>query len=154
MALADEVKTRLGTTGRLVELSNPNQPNATAIDDTRLTAACTDVQALLEIEAGVAFDVTNALHVAVAIEGVIYILKKRSGVFDQAFKDAEESWKTWLGKLAEVTGRDRVSPISSSTLTASRDEGTDPIRPNFDPEQFRDLTLRGPVRGTDLDEDD
>lgn len=79
MAIEDEVKSRYSNQ-RLVELTNPGNPNAATIDGTRLTLAATDARQEFELMTATAFDINDATHVAIVVEGVLCYLMKRTGL--------------------------------------------------------------------------
>lgn len=70
MALVDEVTSRYANE-RLVQLTNPGEPSASVIDAGRLALAATDAEAEFLERVGIEFDVTDSVHVAAAVEGVI-----------------------------------------------------------------------------------
>ena len=116
MALTDEVTSRYSAK-RLQQLTNPGAPEGTgSIDTTRLGLAATDIEAEFETYCGVEYDGSEAQHVSVAVEGVIALLKKRLEHPDTG------DWDDWLGRansLSLVTGRDKVSPSTKSTIDPS-----------------------------------
>jgi len=115
MALIDEVKARYATQ-KLVELTQRDSTSATTIDDTVLGYAITDISATFEVEAGVAYDNSDARHVAVATAGVIVLLQlwKRSTI--QELDPEWQAWLTRLRSLGQVTGRNRIVMRSSSQV--------------------------------------
>lgn len=141
MALTDRVTARL-TNQRLVELTNPDSANSSTVDTDRLGYAADDAEAELEIYCGVAYDDNDARHVAVAVDGVIYHLTRAAGL---VAPEIEKRWRDGLEALRKVTGNNRVTPRTSSHLTASREATTSsPVRPIFDPEHTGALQLRPP----------
>lgn len=141
MALTDRVTARLSAQ-RLIELTNPDVPGATAEDTVRLDLAATDTQADFETYAGVVYDDADARHVSVGVDGVIYRLTAAAGLV------APEIEKRWLDRLAAlrlVTGANRITPVTTSSLTASRESTAGgAVRPDFDPDNLGDLQLRPP----------
>lgn len=142
MALTDEVQDRLSSQ-RLIELTNPQAPNATSIDSTRLARAATDAQALFGVHCGLAYDNTKAVHVAVAVDLVVSLLQKRMG------KISEQAWEQVLEALkaaALVLGRDRIRPSTRAPYAPSAEQSSagETVRPDTDRERFDDLRLGGP----------
>ena len=132
MALIDRVKARI-TTQKLIELTNKDSKTATAIDDTRLALAVTDAESSFAVFTGVAYDDTNGKHVPVAVRGVVAHLLLDSDLGGNAGEQYDR-WKQMCLDLAKVTGRDRVTPQTTSVLTPS-DEQSDAgetVRPDFD----------------------
>lgn len=142
MALIDEVKARYSS-AFLINLTNPNDETASAIDDTVLAAVCTDVAADFEIFAGVAFDSSDSRHVTTAVDGVIHKLVVRTGHSDESAE--VDRWERRLLALAKVTGRDRIAPATNSKLEPSQERRTgETVRPIFDDDRFDDLLLGAP----------
>lgn len=145
MALWDEVVSRYADS-ELTQLTNQDDTNATTPNTTRANAAVTDVQAQFKILAGVEFDLTDARHVATGVECVVALLELRAKGGTTQQRQRWEECKTSLRELGAVTGRDRVSPVSSSELTPS-DEASpgETVRPAFDDQQFRGIIADGPA---------
>lgn len=117
MALWDEVATRYAAQ-ELIELTRSGRDNsATTVDATVGNAAAADIEAYFEILAGVAFSLTDARHVMVAVEGVVALLRMRGKNAQTTHKKFFEQWKADLRDLGKVTGRNRVMPKSSSQYT-------------------------------------
>jgi hypothetical protein len=150
MALSDEVIARYSAQ-RIIEWTNPDATSALSADATRLARACTDAQAEFEIRCGVAFDVTDARHVAVAVRGVrAYLL---SYTDSPSGKDAMSAYHRELADVAKVTGRDRILPTTNSNLEPSpvpRTPGTT-ARPGFDDSVFDAVTPQPPSGGRSAD---
>lgn len=133
MSLAGNVQTRIPTR-RLRELTNANDHSASSTNTTILGLACDDVEEYFAEYCGVAYDDTNTHHVAVAVQGVVALLKAWAS-------DNETSWEKWITRAehaALTLGRDRFAPSSSSTLTPSDEGGEDgtEVRPALDSEAF------------------
>lgn len=142
MALADEVTSRYASK-LLINLTNPQDPTASAIDTTTLGLACTDVEADFQIYANVAYDGSVATHVAVATEGVIHKLEARSGHVNA--KAELDAWRFRLLDLAKITGRDRCLPVTNSKMTPSEEQvGSETVRPAFDDENFDGIIVGSP----------
>jgi hypothetical protein len=138
VALADEVIARYST-GFIAQITNPQAPEATTYDATKLARACTDIEAEFA-KIGLTFVVTTATHVVTACEGVIALLRKRSGQLG-----GWDEWRDWrdvqLERLRLVTTNDRITPASNSKVTP-RDENptNDPdVRPDYDDSQFDNI---------------
>jgi hypothetical protein len=135
VALADEVIARYST-AHLQQITNPQAPEATSYDATKLARACTDVEAEFA-KIGLTFDVTVASHVVTAVEGVVALLKKRLGQVD-----GWNEWRDWrevqLERLRMVTTNDRITPTSNSKVYP-RDENPSndtELRPDYDDSNF------------------
>lgn len=151
MALIDDVKARIPDQ-KLRELTNPNSPDATSIDDTVLNTAITDTKAMFRTHAGVTYDGDDDRHVMTATQLVPMVLQLYT-VPEAQFQ--ERLWSQMVGtpgapgllrQLARVTSRSRVTPESTSERTASPDkpEGVSKLRPDFDREHFRPLLMNPP----------
>lgn len=139
MALEDEVKARYSNQ-LLVQWTNPQLSSATTIDETRLSKASRDVEGWFKIIAGVAYDNDDARHVSVAVDGVEARLKNIAGL------EVNSEWSNWkedLGKLALVTGRDRIPPTTSSTLDPTDERSGD--APWGDRNVFRRMIPNSPA---------
>ena len=142
MTLATEVTDRYGDQ-YMVNLTNPQGPGFTTVDTTRLGLAAADVTAEFLMITATTLDLTDALHVAVAVEGVVALLLHRTGNPGGAGEARWEAWRARLFQVAKVTGRDRVAP----TTTDQADRvGAGQI---FTRDRSRDARMRPP-----LDRDD
>lgn len=121
MALETHVQNRYSNQ-LLVQWTNPQNSTATTIDSDRLGYACDDVEAWFKILAGVAYDDTDARHIAVAVEGVQARLKNIAGIENSSEWD---NWKTDMKDFAKVTGRDRIKPTTTSTLDPTDERSGD-----------------------------
>ena len=117
---------------RALQLTNPDEANATLPDAARLQAAADDIQfGEFEQICGVAYDDTNPRHVAVAVLGVEWRLLKYQGLSAGSavtaafttFNEAAERFAIAGG------GRDRITPKSSSVLREIRESST--MAPDF-----------------------
>lgn len=144
MALSTDVQNRYSTQ-YLIELTNPQNRNATTINTTLLNNAGTDIEALFEVYAGVTFDDTDPQHIATGVEGVVAFLMRRTG--QSAAETRIEAWISSTRALGEIEGRNRVTPDSTTLFQPSRDDrlATTP-RPAFDDRNF-DAFLPNPARG-------
>ena len=132
---------------RLLELTNPKNTAAVAINTTILQVAADDAQAEFEASTGIAYDDTSALHQSVASQGVIVYLHRYKGTSKTAGRQDQDLWNEGLEKVKLVSGNNRVDPTDNSNLEPTREEGSTPIRPAFDPTHFSSLQLRPPRTG-------
>lgn len=142
--LSADVQTRYGSQ-LLISLTNSDEKaNAsTSVNTTRLDAAADDVEAMFKIHAGVAYDSTDARHVAVAVEGVIALLRARGPLAGEKGTDAFSKWtKTLRDELGRVTGRNRIKPKTTVETTAESERPNgETIRPKFDWRTFEETQL-------------
>lgn len=133
MALIDDVQLRISAQ-RLTELTNHEDPGASAVDLTLLQDVIDDVEADFQIYAGVTYDNTDARMLSMAIMGIIYKLQVYNG--QSASQENHFNWRRDLNeRLRLVTGNNRIRPKSTSKLTP-RDPSTDDsgtTRPLLDP---------------------
>lgn len=148
--LSTNAQTRWGA-NYLIQLSGADQAaTGTTLDTTRIDAAGTDAEADIAIYCGVAYDGTDARHVAAGVEGVIAYLRSRAPGASSEARSSVQSWRTSLKNgLALVTGRDRVTPDSTSELTPSDEnpDDRDDVRPAFDSRHFVDIIPASPSEG-------
>lgn len=133
MALADEVTARYPEP-RLRQLTNGGTESASSINTTTLGYAATDVQADFKTYCGVAYDNSDARHVAVAVEGVIAKLYQRGEAPGSKANALHDAYIERLTALAKVTGRDRLKPTTKSVLTptSEQQDSSQTVRPSFD----------------------
>lgn len=131
MSLSSNVQTRYSTQ-YLINVSNPQNTGGITLDTTKFNAACTDVEAKIEVHCGVEYDDTDPRHVDAAVEGVVSLLLWRNG--HGGGKERYDSFIKGLKALALVTGRDRIAMESDSNMTAT----TEPLgtKPADDRSQF------------------
>lgn len=130
----------------LVELTNPQNRNATTVNTTLLDNASADVDALFDVYAGVAYDDTDAQHIAVAVEGVIAFLMRRTG--QSAAEARIAAWITSMKDLGKTEGRNRVTPDSTTRMQPSSDDRlTRAPRPAFDDRSFDSFLPKAPRAG-------
>jgi hypothetical protein len=142
MTLSTEVQARYPSQ-LLVNITNPMETTATTVNTTTLNAAATDVEADFEIVAGVEYDGTDARHVAVAVEGVIAKLLRRTGT--SQYEEREKDYNFRLRDLAKVTGRDRITPESDSEVSPAVDSPSGvEVKPAFDNEIFDQIIPGAP----------
>jgi hypothetical protein len=122
MTMSSNFQNRLSSE-EVIQLTNPKNRGATSIDTTRLNNAISDVEGYFQIHANTTYDDTDGRHVAVAMEGLELILRKRHGNSNIDLS----GWIEELVALGKVTGRNRISPDSSSVKTVAVD--TDAKKP-------------------------
>jgi len=138
------------STQLLVELTNPGEPSETTVNTSVLDAAVADTQAVFLIETGIAYDDTDALHVAIAVQGVLVFLMQYSGITGRNTQQVTERWNRGLVQIATTRGSEqRISPTSSSTLDPSTERAGS--RPDQDRSRWRGFVPNA-VGGGDEDE--
>lgn len=147
MSLEQQVKDRYGEQD-LIGWTNPSNVSNTTIDDTRLSAAARDVEGMFLIYVQEEYDELRPEHVAVAVDGVITILKVRNALEKRAVYEA------WLANslrpLRDVTSRTRAGPKTSSKMYPSEPvQKGRPLRPWFDNRRFRFIIPGAPTVGED-----
>jgi len=139
MSLVTEVQARYSAT-RLKQLTNAGAPAGTgSIDSTVLAQAATSAEAQFKTYVQIAYDSTNVQHIDCACECVIALLNL------WAEMPSQTQWDAWVDRakaLALVTGRDRVTPTTRSTIDPSdRDSGE---TPDADRIRFEDIVPKPP----------
>jgi hypothetical protein len=142
MSLDSEVKARWSSQ-ILINASNPQDSDATSIDQSRLDEANNDVVAAFKIYCGTTYDTTLDTHNLVATHGVLVRLLVITGQTDLHRWD---EWKQELRELALVTGRDRISPSTDSNLDPTTDRTGD--RPSADRSNFERYIPNAPGNQT------
>lgn len=148
MSLTTEVQDRYGAQV-LINLTNPEDEEPTAINTTKFGKAADDVEADFKTYAGIVYDGTDDRHVSLACEGVMIKLMVRAG--DMKPKE-EKAWREEDLKqgLALVTSRDRLLPTSGSILSTSSEQvGDEKIYGDFDRRKFRRVVPEDPSVGDD-----
>ncbi len=145
MPLSTHVQNRYSSE-YLVQLTNPQNRNASTIDTTLLGFSVDDVDALFDVYAGVAYDDADATHIAVAVEGVIAFLMRRTG--QSAAEARVTAWLSSIRALGGVEGRNRVTPDSTTRFQPSADDRlTSTPRPAFDDRRFDPFQPKPPAAG-------
>ena len=130
----------------LVELTNPQNRGATTVNTTILDNASADVDALFDVYSGVEYDDTDAQHIAVAVEGVIAFLMRRTG--QSAAESRITAWVSSMRDLSRIEGRNRVTPDSTTRMQPSADDRlTSTPRPAFDDRRFDPFLPKAPGGG-------
>jgi hypothetical protein len=142
MALKDEVQNRIPS-ARLVDLTRFKDESDNTVNDTLLTTASNDVEEYFEIHSGVAYDNTDSKHIALAVLGVVSILKLWNGM------DANDEWGNWIQRVERFRitdgGNARIAPSSTSDFTPSGDRSGE-VRPDFDKDSFTETRPNNPGR--------
>lgn len=120
----------------LKQLTNPNTPGASTINDVTGEFAVTNAKSVFKQETEVSYLETNADHEAAIFELVIYILQKRANKLgDNAKARREEVYGALKTFKHTLGGRTRVTPATSSPLVPNDDTFdnavSDPV-PEFD----------------------
>ena len=151
MSLLSNTQSRYNTQF-LIGLTNPNNRSAATLNTSAgepFDLACDDVEADFEMVCGVVYADDDKRHVSVAVEGVIAKLSMRMNQAGDRSKALVDSYMEKLERLAMVTGRNRLLPLSKSPLTPSEEapEGGGKVRPSFDGSRFWRLKPNGPPAG-------
>ena len=146
----DAVQARYGTEF-LVNLTNPQSPESTTVNDTKGEAAVTDVMGDIRTYCGIDYDLWVAANNpagpinSVAVDGVIAKLQVRTGAGGTASSESHAGYIDRLKAVARITGRDRVMPKTGSILVPSDEQiGNEVVRPDFDRRRFDDLIPNPP----------
>lgn len=134
MALTDEVQNRYSSQ-LLINVTRPQNSNATTIDTDRLNEAIQDVTGdfeMMGIDLDQAITDDDKRHIRVAVAGVYALLLQWSG---RGGGDEMEAYNQKLNLLRESTSRDRISPTTDSLLTPTKDNSGD--LPATDRKQFQ-----------------
>lgn len=145
MALADEIETRLGTQ-LLVRMTNRDDATAVTIDAAVLAAAIADVTGDFAMS-GITLDASEASHVLVATDGVVWRLAYYGAPSAEGATRYEERYRKGLDRLRLVTSRDRILPVTDGELDPSEDKPpgvTGTVRPSFDREVMGGVVPRQP----------
>ena len=150
MSLVSQVQGRYSTAA-LLQLTNPDDTAAVAYDATRLAYAATDVAAEFEVLAGVAYDDTDARHVAVCVEGVVAFLMWRVGT--KGGEALANAWRKRAETYGKVMGRDAILPGTNSLMqpTVPGANG-ETVRPPFDDRVMQGVLLDPPSSPSDSSE--
>jgi hypothetical protein len=129
---------------RRIELTNPDNESAVTENTVVSGAAETDVTNTFLHMTGVAFDSTDAEHLTIGVDGIVYFLYKYRGLpLTKAGDAAYQTWKTACDAFARTRGALAwQSPLTNSTLLPSRDP--DNSLPYFDRENLTSLIPPAP----------
>lgn len=148
MSLVSQVQGRYSTAA-LLQLTNPDDPDAVTSSVTKLTYAAADIEAEFEVRAGVEYDDNEAIHVAACVEGVIALLTWRVGT-----KGGEALVEAWRKRVdvafGKVLGRDVIFPGTNSLMqpTVPGANG-ETVRPPFDDRKMAGVLLNAPSSPSD-----
>ena len=140
MALADEVQARYPAAS-LIELTNPREPEAVALNATKLAQAVTSVSGWFRIHAQQEPDTTDADHLEVLVDGVISCLQKWGG---NASGVRKIKWGDWIESCHALRGikvRSRIAPSTNATQEPTQPDATQ--KPVFDDSYYDELTPGG-----------
>ncbi len=143
MALTDDFTARYSST-RVINLTNPDTPGATANDTTRLAAAAADAQARFENIVKETYDSTDTDHVAYAVRGVEIMLKIYSTHPPQGVTGELERWEKSLEALKMTRHQAAFSVKHKSNYAPSAGERG---KPPFDNAHWDDLRIDAPSGG-------
>lgn len=151
MSLYTNVTARYSTQ-RLVSLTNPDDPTATALNTSHLQYACDDVEAMFAYN-GITYDDTDSRHVAVGVEGVVAILTDRMGSTDGTPRT--DRFKTSLTALRFATSNDAIL-AGTATYYQSTVPGQSGrvVRPPFDDTVFAGVQLDKPNNAPAISDSD
>lgn len=139
MALIDQVRLRF-TSAQIVQLTNPDDENATAEDSTKLQDACDDAEAEFEDRVGQTYTETIRSHRALAVLMVKLKLIEYGASADETAEALRGRIDKLVDSTANVRARDRVAPQTNSQLTPSDEVvGTETRRPAFDDNFFNEI---------------
>lgn len=146
MTLVTNFQARYSST-RVLQLSNPDDAAAVVIDTARLQAAADDIEfGEFPQICGVAYDDTDARHVAVAVLGVEWRLLRYQGVTAAGLTGARTEFAEAAERFALAGGgRDRITPKSSSNLRTNSESTT--MAPDFARGNFCDVVPNLPQGG-------
>lgn len=137
MALSDDVQSRVPS-AILIGLTNPRGGAApTSIGTTLLTQACSSIQTWFETYAQETYSSSVAIHVEVAVRGVVALLK-RWGAGEYAL--ASEDWAAFKSEcetIRSTRARARIQPQTTGVQVPTADEAGS--KPPFDDTRFREI---------------
>lgn len=154
MALIDEVTARIPTQ-RLINLTNPNDSDATSISNTPLINAIADMGAEFEVLSGTPFDDTDDKHISIGITGVVIHLQKWIQTFTEEVQTAYSLWRDMIEKYRITHGTaKRMLPKTNSQLSPTNPDVTSDGRskaPMFDSGVFEEMVPNKPASARDDD---
>lgn len=146
MTLASQWTTRVSS-AKQVELTNPDNNPAGTVDAARLAAAAADAQAEWQQVTGLAYDDTNAAHVASAVPGVTVYLYESRGISTTGALGAfvRESWERKMRRMVSIPA------LTTSGLDPSKDPtGDGQVLPQFDDQAMSNQVPRAPQGGSQV----
>lgn len=151
MSLWTEVVARYSTE-KLRALTNPDNRSATSVNTTVGDLAVEDTMADFLTHAEIAFDETDARHIAAGVRGVIAHLMSYGAANSEGADAALRRFHDRLEKIRNTGPRGRLSPATQSELEPSDEfAGAGPHRPDFDRDRFGGFV---PDNRTTEDEDE
>lgn len=137
MALSDDVIARVPG-AILIGLTNPLGGSApTSTNTTLLAQACSSIEAWFGTYAQETYTSSVAIHVEVAVRGVVALLK-RWGAGEYAM--ASEDWAAFRSECETVRAtrsRARIQPQTTAVQTPTAEDANE--KPPFDDSRFRDI---------------
>lgn len=136
---------------RLLELTNPENPNASSRNDTLLEQAVTDATAEFATLVQETLDTSDTAHLRVATALVVLLLMEWGSAPASGAAKFREQVEKMATALKMVTSRDRILPQTKSVLTPTSEQrvANETVRPDFDLAEFDDI-----LPGTTFYDDD
>lgn len=152
MALADDVALRIPAAA-LLRLTNPEGGlTPTSQDSTKLAQACSSIEAYFARDAEETYDGTVAIHLEVAVRGVVGLLKEWGAGNHVGSKDFWDGFREECVRVKNTRSRARITPTTNSQLTPSEENPSgEEKRPWADDDLFRGLV---PARPSNDDDDE
>ena len=149
MTLSANVQGRISSQ-LLIELTNQSDVAATTLNTTVLDYAIADAQGEFLTFVGKAYDDSEATHVPVGVDGVMYYLNKYTGATTEHLDTLRTRFFRGMSALATTQGAERrLTPQSTSTNTPSTE--TSGRRPDHDRDRWADF-VPDSMRSDDADE--
>lgn len=135
-ALWAAVKLRYNS-DKLEQLTNVNNPGATAVDDTVGTQAATDARSWFKRVAQKTFDDTDADDLEIGVWATYVKLREWSGKYSQVIQDEKQAVEDAMtGRRSQGAGK-RITPKTSAEITPTDEvPGGQTVRPHFDNDRF------------------
>lgn len=150
--LADAVEARYSSEV-LRQLTNPYDPSASGIDDTKLEAAASAVAGWFPIYAQAELDVTDPVHLDVAVDGVIMLLQKWGGTATGVAAVTREAWVEACREVRNTGARSRIEPQTNSPELPEDPVTTRPAEAPFSQRMWEPLIPgRSVRRSSDLED--
>ena len=132
----------------IVNLTRPDDPSETTIDDDRMDAAVADTKADFIIEVGLEYAgaAGDQTHIVIGVEGVIVHLLERTG---RGEKTTRERYDRYIERLRSL--RARILPGTTSKVVPTPERGN-PVRPIFDYPRFDGVNPDAPHGATSIGE--
>ena len=148
MAALDAEVTDRYSNQYIVNLTRPDDPSETTIDDERMDAAVADTKADFIIEVGLEYAgaAGDQTHIVIGVEGVIVHLLERTG---RGEKTTGERYDRYIERLRSL--RARILPGTTSKVVPTPERGN-PVRPIFDYPRFDGVNPDAPHGATSIGE--